>query len=289
MSCAKLEEFIQDEKTREELFDPGKRLVLIIGATDTGKTTLVERIADRLSANWKVGIVDLDVGQSHIGPPTVAAWGRVGKGFRGWSEIQTEDFYFTGAVSPAGNLLPMLTGSLMMTGAACAACEKVLVDTTGLIQEPWGRLLKQYKIDLLSPDLVIALERGNELTHILDGFAGQEKPLIQRLTAPAQVREKSATQRAQLRASLFKRYFTNDRFLRVSLSGIGLRFTGKNRCTAQKLIGRIVSIRDEKNKDRALGVIDEFDEKGRTLVLRTPLCREIQVSSLVVGEVEVEL
>jgi polynucleotide 5'-hydroxyl-kinase GRC3/NOL9 len=288
MSCAKLEEFIQDEKTIEELFDPEKRLVFIIGATDTGKTTLVERIAEGLSANWKVGIVDLDVGQSHIGPPTTVAWGRVGEGFHDWSEIRTEDFYFTGAVSPAGNPLPMLTGSMIVTKAALAVCEKVLVDTTGLIQEPRGRLLKQYKIDLLRPDLVLALERGKELAHILDGFAGQENPLIQRLRVPVQVREKSAAQRAQLRASLFTHYFTDDRLLRVSLSSIGLRFTGKNRYTPLELVGRIVSIRDEKNIDRALGVVEEYDEKGEMLVLRTPICRGIQVSSIVIGEVEME-
>lgn len=55
---------------------------MILGGSDTGKTSLVEYIANLLVSKFKVGIVDCDMGQSHIGPPTTIAWGRVGNGLK---------------------------------------------------------------------------------------------------------------------------------------------------------------------------------------------------------------
>ncbi len=48
----------------------GEGVCLLLGAADTGKTSLVLALANELSAQRPVGIVDADIGQSHIGPPT---------------------------------------------------------------------------------------------------------------------------------------------------------------------------------------------------------------------------
>jgi len=46
------------------------RSIMIVGGADTGKTSLIEALADLLSRDSRMGILDLDMGQSHIGPPT---------------------------------------------------------------------------------------------------------------------------------------------------------------------------------------------------------------------------
>ena len=47
-----------------------QQMVLVIGATDTGKSTFCRYLADyALAAGRKVACVDADIGQSGIGPP----------------------------------------------------------------------------------------------------------------------------------------------------------------------------------------------------------------------------
>jgi polynucleotide 5'-hydroxyl-kinase GRC3/NOL9 len=136
-----------------ELKKPGAAMILVIGGADTGKTSLIEELVDELSRESLIGIVDADIGQTHLGPPTTVAWGKVKGGFKGWDRITIEDFYFTGAISPPGNLLPLTVGTKLMADKALAGCDRVFVDTTGLVEDPVGRVLKQQKIDILAPDV----------------------------------------------------------------------------------------------------------------------------------------
>lgn len=64
----------------ETICTPENSTIMVLGGADTGKTTLIEYLADLLANKFSVGIVDCDTGQSHIGPPTTIAWGRVGGG-----------------------------------------------------------------------------------------------------------------------------------------------------------------------------------------------------------------
>jgi polynucleotide 5'-kinase involved in rRNA processing len=68
-----MDKFIKRPHIIRNILDPGSRIIMVIGGADTGKTTLVEGIADMLSMKTTVGIVDLDMGQSHIGIPTTIA------------------------------------------------------------------------------------------------------------------------------------------------------------------------------------------------------------------------
>ena len=48
-----------------------QQIVLVIGATDAGKSTFCRFLADvALAKGCKVACVDADIGQSQIGPPT---------------------------------------------------------------------------------------------------------------------------------------------------------------------------------------------------------------------------
>jgi polynucleotide 5'-hydroxyl-kinase GRC3/NOL9 len=282
-------DFIKDSGIVEDLKDPGKRVIMVTGGADTGKTTLVECIADMCAEQSPVGIVDLDMGQSHIGPPTTIAWGKIAEGFKKWTCIATEDYYFTGAYSPAGNLLPAVVGAKLLTERALSSCQKVVVDTTGLIAEPVGRVLKQYKVDLLSPQVILALERSSEMGHILDTFMHQAMPQVYRLSVPDSVKSKSITRRIQYREEKFKYYFAHSRMIEVSCDAVGIRFTrsvtGLNRVD---LKNRIVSFRDARNRDLAVGVIERLNVKDKKLVIRSPLKKDLRVSTVVVGMAKIQ-
>jgi polynucleotide 5'-hydroxyl-kinase GRC3/NOL9 len=282
-------EFSEENKIIKAAFSPHCRVSMVIGRSDTGKTTFIERLADHLSQKTEVGIVDLDMGQSHIGPPSTIAWGRMKGGFKSWQDIKVKDFYFTGALSPLGSLLPAVTGAKLITEKALGLCNKIIIDTTGLINEPDGRVLKQFKVDLLKPDIIIALERSGELENILKSFTFYKIPKVLRIPVLKRTGTKSTALRSEHRMNQFRTYFKNAEEMTVSLENIGIRFTrGPVRFNNVELKNRIISFRDEKNMDMALGIVKEVHARKKTLVVHSPLNKNRKIASIVIGTVQID-
>lgn len=288
MLRAKLEDFISEDQIIQDLLAPRNKLIMVMGGADTGKTTLTECISDLLAKKANVGIIDLDMGQSHIGLPTTIAWAKIKDEFKGWQDIRLKGFYFTGTLSPAGSLLPALTGAKLITDKALSSCDKVVLDTTGLIAEPAGRVLKQYKIDILSPDIILALEHSYELEHILKGFKHLRSPKIYRLPVPTQIASKSVTKRTRYRIEKFASYFTGSHMLEISYRDIGLRFTREPMSlSSAELKNRIVSLRDGMNRDIALGIIEKIILKDSKLLIRSPAKKDVKFHTIVIGMVNI--
>jgi polynucleotide 5'-kinase involved in rRNA processing len=286
---SQLRDFIKDPSTLEELISPRNRLIMVMGASDTGKTTLVECVARFLSGYMPLGVVDLDMGQSHIGPPATVAWGKMEERFEELSEIAARDFYFTGTITPSGSLLPSVAGAWLITARALSSCKKVVVDTTGLIAEPAGRILKQFKLDILRPDIVLALERSGELSHVLDSFRFHKRPGIFRLPVPDAVKAKSPARRGLYRFERIKKYFLHSRSLELSEEDTGIRFTHEPLpFVLRDLKNRIVSFRDDENTDIGLGFIEGIKPDGRKLLIRTPL-GGVKFASVVIGRAVIDM
>jgi len=289
MENIQVKDFIGDQQIIDKLKHPQNVCIMVLGGTDTGKTTLVRCLADLLSEHYETGIVDLDMGQSRLGPPTTIAWGKLKGGFSKWEDIEISDFYFTGSLSPPGNLLPVIVGGKMITEKAKKRCKKIIIDTTGLIAEPYGRVLKQYKIDIISPQVVIGLERENELSPILHPYKAQKYPVIIKIPVPPSVCQKSPEFRLEYRQLCFSSYFKSGRLIKVDTKKVAIRFTRERvPFISEKLLGRIVSFRDEFHRDLALGIIEEVEVSEKKLVILTPLNSSIKFTTIVVGMVNIK-
>lgn len=278
--------FVPERELTAAILSGKTRSIMLIGGADTGKTTLVEALSDRLSRDYRTAILDLDMGQSHIGPPTTLGWGAVHGGFKGWERIRTAGFYFTGATSPPGNLLPSLAGARLLLDRALQRCAKVVIDTTGLISEPLGRVYKQYKIDLLAPDIVIGIERTNELGHILDAYRRQKQPRVFRVSASGLAIQKTVIKRTDWRARRYREYFKQASELRIDTGSVGLRFTRD--IEEAGLDARLVSFRDSVERDLALGYITDADLERNWLSVRTPLKKGAAYTTIIIGRAKVE-
>jgi polynucleotide 5'-hydroxyl-kinase GRC3/NOL9 len=148
------------------------RTVVLIGGLDTGKTTLsAMMIRAALAAGRKAAYLDADVGQKTVGPPTTIGL----KAISSEEDLARERLalsdvcYFVGATSPQGNLLPVVTGVARLLALARESFEAdlVVVDTSGLVSGVYGQLLKYHKLELVRPDLVVGLQRGEELDPLL--------------------------------------------------------------------------------------------------------------------------
>jgi polynucleotide 5'-hydroxyl-kinase GRC3/NOL9 len=176
-------------------------VTLVLGATDTGKSTLVTRLAGALAqAGHMVGVVDADLGQSDVGPPTTVGLGRVRGPIQRLAEAELVALEFLGATSPARCMRETAEGTARLVRRAQAiGCTRVLVDTSGLVTGAFGRALKRLKIDAVTPDALVVLQHADECEPILRACA---RPSIVRLPPGSTARRSAATRRLARRRAL---------------------------------------------------------------------------------------
>jgi polynucleotide 5'-hydroxyl-kinase GRC3/NOL9 len=200
----------------EVLVDRAARasLVLFIGGLDAGKSTLARATcAFALRLGRRVAYLDADVAQKTVGPPATVGLKMV----RDADDLTLDHMAdadalgFVGSTSTEDHLLP-LVGALMRLRdrARDDGADLVVVDAGGEVSGIRAQLVKYYEVDLLEPDLVVGLRRGDELEPILgvvERFFGVE-------TASAPVHPdvvlSSVEDRAEQRRSSMARYFDRE-------------------------------------------------------------------------------
>ncbi len=187
------------------------RVVLFFGGLDAGKSSMARAVAAHgLRLGRSVAYLDADVSQKTVGPP-----GTVGLKHVREPDDLTHDrlavpdaIGFVGSTSPQDHLLP-LVGALarLRERAHDEGADLVIVDTGGEVSGIRGQLVKYYKVDTLEPDLVVALQRGEELEPILgvvERFFGVE---VVRLGIHPAVVPTTVDERMEQREAAMRRYF----------------------------------------------------------------------------------
>ena len=119
-------------------------VVMLVGAPDTGKTSLATRLlAAGLAAGKSVAFVDADIDQSTVGPPACAGL-RIVDSQAALESLQAAD-------------------ALRFVGSVVAD----EVDTAGTISGVIGQTLKYHTTELCRPDVIVGLQRGAELEPLI--------------------------------------------------------------------------------------------------------------------------
>ncbi|MEW6040076.1 MAG: Clp1/GlmU family protein, partial [Elusimicrobiota bacterium] len=138
--------------------------VLVLGEVDTGKTFFSTYIANRLIYKGvKVSVLDLDVGQSDIGPPGTLGLALLEKPQVFLTGIEPKEIYYVGSHSPGLHFLPTVVGFHKLTRRALSLSDVVIIDTPGWVQGDGGRALRRAEIELLTPDIIVLMQRTDEL------------------------------------------------------------------------------------------------------------------------------
>ncbi len=182
--------------------------LFLIGAIDSGKSTLAAVLANEAhAAGRKVAVVDADMGQSSIGPPACVGMGLLKERIGSLEELSPLAIDFVGACSPVGHLLQTATSAAAMARAAReTGADTLIVDTTGLVTGGIARALKGAKIRLLDPDLIIALQKKDELEPLLTPYRTRIRPPVLVLPLSKVVKARSREQRAANRQRKFAAY-----------------------------------------------------------------------------------
>lgn len=148
-----------------------KHTVVLVGGLDTGKTSLSRNVLTAaVEAGRPAALLDADVGQKTVGPPATVTLKMV----RSAADLEpgslgvADEISFVGSTSAQGHLLPVVAGvARLHRRAKDEGADLVVVDTSGLVSGITGQVLKYHKVELLKPDLVIGLQRGEELLPLL--------------------------------------------------------------------------------------------------------------------------
>jgi polynucleotide 5'-hydroxyl-kinase GRC3/NOL9 len=188
-----------------------KHTVLLVGGLDTGKSTLSRALLSAaVEAGRQVAFLDADVGQKSVGPPATVSL----KVVRTAADLEPEVFpdqdalAFVGATSPEGHLLPVLAGvATLHRRAIGSGADFVVVDTSSLVSGIYGQILKYHKVELLQPDLVVGLQRGEELLPLLGVIQRFFDTEVVPLGVHPGVVPTTVDQRAENRERSMARYF----------------------------------------------------------------------------------
>jgi polynucleotide 5'-hydroxyl-kinase GRC3/NOL9 len=190
------------------------RTVLLIGGLDSGKSTLAKTmLRAALEAGRTAAFLDGDAGQKSVGPPATVGLKHV----RTPEDLEPEPLAgadalgFVGSTSPQGHLLPLVTSlARLHVRAREEGADFVVVDTSGLVSGIYGQLVKYHKVELLQPDLVVGLQRGEELAPVLGVIERFFSVDVVSLGVHPAVEPTSVEQRAEHRQRAMARYFRGD-------------------------------------------------------------------------------
>jgi len=242
------------------------RRVMIVGPTDSGKTTLAGWLGDRLAEVAPTGMVDADVGQSQIGPPATVGWRLAGSGHA--------HCYFVGDVSPASRPATALSALLRaVRDAEAAGAAYTVIDTTGYIEGDGAVAFKTAKVEMLAPLDVLVIGDDRPARRLLKCWQNFTPARIRRLNTPDRLHVKTVMQRRQHRQQIFAAALADSNMRWISLDDKAILSSpaGPQRDTSG---GLLLGFVDEMRRLVCLGLLQTIDLRNHRLLAYAPEAAE---------------
>lgn len=250
------------ETARQIVSKPGKTLVL--GESDTGKSSFTALVANfAYKKKMRVGILDLDVGQSHMGPPTTIGFAIVKAPIDQLSIIEPTSAWFVGSNSPALAISPIFEGvKMLLQRAEKFNTEYLIVDTSGWVKGKKATKFKLEIISIVSPDQIVILERNRELNQLAEEI--RETAIVYRIKVPRGIKKKSKRERREFRENLWELYLNGARPLEIARS----KLLNMPEFTSAGLKGTVVGLFDRNLELIGVGIVSCVNSEGVTVLTR---------------------
>lgn len=262
--------------------DSALRSIYVVGAIDSGKTTFCRFLLNNLVARFRVGWLDCDPGQSIFGPPAtvgLAVFDHLGT-------CDKEFFRFVGATSPAGQFLPTLTGiQKLAEKARTLGLEKIIIDSSGFVLGALAREFQFHVIESLTPNLLVALQRDNEIEMILNNFVRQAPIKTVRLPVSTAVTPRTMTERQQYRIHKFREYFQPGQLFRLKMAGTGIHGMIPNLHDPACFHHRLLALCNSDHWLITAALLEQIDHFKGLLTIFAPPFDPAQVASIQFGAI----
>ena len=227
---------------------------IVIGDVDTGKSTFCTYLANlNVRRGTGIRVLDADIGQSDLGPPTTISLGLANEYLTNLSSVKVDRMFFVGYTSPSSVTEKVLFGIRKL--ASQASHPPLVMNTDGWVADEQATGYKVKMINELEPNIVVGIERLHEIDGILDSV----KATAIRIQPPDFVKPRSREQRKRLRERGYRRFLRDAKT--ITLPFDMLRIVSRARLQDQE--SSIVGLLDREGFLLSIGVLKEVDAKRR--------------------------
>jgi polynucleotide 5'-hydroxyl-kinase GRC3/NOL9 len=268
-------------------------IVMVIGGVDSGKTSFCVYVANRALRNgWKPGVIDGDLGQSDIGPPSTIGFSRVTKPIKDLFEMEAENVLFMGVTTPSLAIKKVVEGlKATKINALQSDLNLLIINTDGWVE---GEEAAKYKVQLaekVAPHQVVGIQQTNELTPIMAVLKKKVRAIA--VESPKVILKRSREKRKTLRELSYKKYLKEARLRAFSLNQIRVEETLRETCRVlsteqmeEMEEGLLVALQDAEGTFLGIGVLCGVHPRRSILQIYTPVDRN--VSNVCVGQVKLD-
>jgi polynucleotide 5'-hydroxyl-kinase GRC3/NOL9 len=244
--------------------------VVIVGEVDSGKSSLCTFLANKcVQDGLRVGVVDADVGQADIGPPTSISSARVSLPVSSLLELKQASAYFLGDTSPSSVPEKLIQFLVRLKRDLGGACDLVLVNTDGWIGDGAALRFKEELVHETRSDLVLGLSRAGEIDPLLNILSTASL----RLSSSQYVRIRSREERRHAREVGYGRFLAGSRIMRIDQEETMLRLFDQPQQSIlrwdRRFKGFLVGLLDSGERLLGIGRIREMSEGVALVETRT--------------------
>jgi len=201
-------------KEAAQVLQRQRGVCVIVGEVDSGKSSLCTFLTNKcLEDTGKVGVVDADVGQADIGPPTTISSSVVEAPIIGLHKGAAEISFFIGDTSPSFVPDKVVALATRLKKRMTSSADTVLVNTDGWLTEFNALRHKQLLLEEIQPDLVIGLSRSDE---VIDPLLDRVKFASLKLPSSPFARIRSKEERKKAREAGYRRFLHGSHKLGIS-------------------------------------------------------------------------
>ena len=230
-----------------DLLRQSRGLAVILGDVGVGKSTLSTYLANVcFDHGIQTSIIDGDIGQTDIGPPTTTSSSTVSNHILSLQDLRPERSHFIGDTSPS-SVTAKLVQSIthLKDEISRGRSEVIILNTDGWVRDEEAVSYKLQLLHSLRPNLLLGLSSNKELDPILE----QQQWKTLRLEVSSCARTRTREERKKTREEGYRRFFRNSKHLNFNLNTIKLRTFNKSR---QQKIDQ-----DSTYKGTLAGLLDE--------------------------------
>jgi polynucleotide 5'-hydroxyl-kinase GRC3/NOL9 len=183
--------------------------IMVLGGLDTGKNTLITYVTNLLIKDGvKVALMDADMGQGEIGPPTTMSVATISEPISELLEMDPDSLFFVGSTSPMHLVSKVLEGTskLMAFVNENAKDATLLVNMPGWITGPAAGYFIQQMASRTDTTNLAILQRENEVESVLGELP--KRMQVTRLPVSSHAMPRSKEERKFLRETSYRKYLS---------------------------------------------------------------------------------
>lgn len=245
----------------------GKGTVMIIGPSDVGKSALCTYLMNELiKRRCTVRVLDADIGQADIGPPTTIASSTPTLPRPTLSHLEPDRMFFVGHNTPSFVQSQVLKGIKRMLSSGCTGV--TVINTDGWVRDSAAIIYKNSVISAVKPDMLVGIGPRNSLNPIVQSTK-THSILVESSRA---VLPRTRSERKQIRKSGYQRFLMNGTLHTFKLDNTKLRLRESIREAFSKgnldLTNVVLGLLDDKGFMDQMGILEKMTSSYLTVYTR---------------------